>query len=341
MTQRNLTLFDEGGLKYGPYEDSQPNLDTNITYVKVTVTGGIWILYDRVQYNTSISGGGSSDIVVIKNPVESMSLTESFNPGSLRRCEDNRDSCTVFEHNNYGGKSGQYTEACFDVSSAFPSNNPVGASSMIIWPNKDWELFTKANFQGGTMSTENAKMYPVCNLLNILYFCCRICCAMNVTIHVAVRTAFSLVTVTGVIGNILVCLVVLLNKPMRTPMNYLLVNLAISDMMLLVFFSPTFIFRDVYTHPVGLTGDVLCVLLTGESFAWMGGYASACFLVAIAIERHYAVTKPYHHGSSITRKKLKILVARSSSTEGTYPGSCPGVDEASRPPGCFPTNHVV
>ncbi|XP_020905365.1 thyrotropin-releasing hormone receptor-like [Exaiptasia diaphana] len=131
---------------------------------------------------------------------------------------------------------------------------------------------------------------------------------MNVTVHIAVRTAFSLVTVTGIVGNILVCLVVLLNKPMRTPMNYLLVNLAISDMMLLVFFTPTFIFRDAYTHPAGQTGDILCVFLTGESFAWVGGYASSYFLVAIAIERHYAVTKPYVHGYSITRNKLKILV---------------------------------
>ncbi|EDO35479.1 predicted protein, partial [Nematostella vectensis] len=117
-----------------------------------------------------------------------------------------------------------------------------------------------------------------------------------------------MVTVTGVIGNILVILVVLLNKPMRTPMNYLLVNLAISDMLLLVFFSPTFIFRGAYKHPTGRTGDVLCVLLTGESFAWMGGYASAYFLVAIAIERYYAVTRPHRFGASITKHRLKLLV---------------------------------
>ncbi|KAK3712746.1 hypothetical protein QZH41_013199 [Actinostola sp. cb2023] len=152
MAQRNLTLFDESGLKY-VYGDSQPNLDPNVKYVKVSVMYGIWILYRNAEYNDAICGGGSSDIVVIKNPVESMSLSEGFSPGSLRRCEDNRDVCTVFEYNNYGGSSKQYTEACFDVSSDFPSNNPAGASSMIIWPNKDWQLFTKPNLQGG--STRN------------------------------------------------------------------------------------------------------------------------------------------------------------------------------------------
>lgn len=132
---------------------------------------------------------------------------------------------------------------------------------------------------------------------------------MRINVHVAVRTAFSLVTITGVTGNILVCLVVLLNKPMRTPMNYLLVNLAISDLLLLVFFSPSFIFRDSFTHPVGSAGDLFCIFITGESFAWMGGYASAYVLVAIAIERYQAVTKPYHHHSnSITSCKLRFLV---------------------------------
>ncbi|KAK3738709.1 hypothetical protein QZH41_006246 [Actinostola sp. cb2023] len=155
MTQRNITLFDERGLKYGPYEDSQSNLDTNITYVKVTVTGGIWILYRNVEYNGSLLGSTSSDVIVIKNVVEGLSLSECFSPGSLKRCENNRDSCTVFEHNYYGGHDMQYTEASFDVGKDFPANNPVGASSMIIWPNKDWELFTKANFQGGSALTKD------------------------------------------------------------------------------------------------------------------------------------------------------------------------------------------
>lgn len=125
--------------------------------------------------------------------------------------------------------------------------------------------------------------------------------------EIAIRTAFSIVTVTGVVGNIFVCLVILLNKPMRTPMNYLLVNLAISDMILLIFFTPTFIFKGAFKHPTGTAGDILCVFVTGESFAWMGGYASASFLVAIAIERYYAVTKP-ENDVSITKDNLKVLV---------------------------------
>ena len=39
----------------------------------------------------------------------------------------------------------------------------------------------------------------------------------------------------NLVGNSLVCLVVLKDKAMRTPMNFLLVNLAVSDMIVGVF----------------------------------------------------------------------------------------------------------
>jgi hypothetical protein len=92
-------------------------------------------------------------------------------------------------------------------------------------------------------------------------------------------------------------------------MNYLLVNLAISDMMLLVFFSPTFIFKGTYSHPVGIVGDIFCSLITGETLAWMGGYVSSAFLLAVSVERYFAVAHPHSYGTSFITKNLKILVA--------------------------------
>ncbi|XP_031554150.1 neuropeptide FF receptor 2-like isoform X2 [Actinia tenebrosa] len=95
---------------------------------------------------------------------------------------------------------------------------------------------------------------------------------------------------------------------MRTPMNYLLVNLAISDITLLLFFTPLFIFRGAFEHPTGTSGDVLCTFITGGTFAWSGGYTSAFFLVAIAIERYFAITRPHDIRKRITMKKLKYVV---------------------------------
>ncbi|KAK3748758.1 hypothetical protein QZH41_020324, partial [Actinostola sp. cb2023] len=110
MAQHNLTLTDKNGLSY-KYEDSSPKLQ-DVIFTKVTVTGGIWILYRKPEYNTSIAGGADSDIIIIQKTVNNQKLV--FSPCSVRRCEDNRDSCTVFEHNNYGGRA-KFLSTVFDL----------------------------------------------------------------------------------------------------------------------------------------------------------------------------------------------------------------------------------
>ena len=91
----------------------------------------------------------------------------------------------------------------------------------------------------------------------------------------------------------------------RTSINYLLVNLAVADMMVAAFFAPQYIFFRTFTHPDGVTGDVLCRLLTDANFGWVGGAASVFTLVAIAIERYYAVVYPYGNKGKLTSRKIK------------------------------------
>ena len=90
-------------------------------------------------------------------------------------------------------------------------------------------------------------------------------------------------------------------------MNYLLINLAIADMTLATFFAPRYIFVHTFTHPDGMTGKVLCVLVTGGNLAWVGSGTSVFTLVAIAIERYHAVVNPL--GAKICKLKvyLKLL----------------------------------
>ena len=61
---------------------------------------------------------------------------------------------------------------------------------------------------------------------------------------------------------------------MRTPMNFLLVNLAVADMTVAVFIAIRYIFTLVFVHPKGEIGDFVCQLLTGEAFTWVGALAS-------------------------------------------------------------------
>ena len=92
----------------------------------------------------------------------------------------------------------------------------------------------------------------------------------------------------------------------RTPINYLLVNLAVADIMFATFLAPTVIFSLALDHPDGTTGSVLCKLVTGGNVAWIGGASSIVTLVIIAIERYYAVVHPFESQRKLTKRRLKV-----------------------------------
>lgn len=92
-------------------------------------------------------------------------------------------------------------------------------------------------------------------------------------------------------------------------MNYLLVNLALADIMLALFIAPPFILIHTFNHPHGMTGTLLCKLLTGGNLMWIGASASAFTLVVIAFERYFAVMYPYSHKGKLTKNKLKVSKA--------------------------------
>ncbi len=89
-------------------------------------------------------------------------------------------------------------------------------------------------------------------------------------------------------------------------MNYLLVNLAIADIVYAAFIGPEVILKFASIHPEGMTGTVLCKLLTGGTVAWIGAASSVVTLVAIAIERYYAVVYPLGNKGKLTERKLKV-----------------------------------
>ncbi|XP_078348513.1 pyroglutamylated RF-amide peptide receptor-like [Oculina patagonica] len=57
-----------------------------------------------------------------------------------------------------------------------------------------------------------------------------------------------------------------------------------------------------------MTGTVLCKLLTHGNVAWIGGAASIITLVAIAIERYYAVVYPFGNKWKLAKTKLKVII---------------------------------
>ena len=62
---------------------------------------------------------------------------------------------------------------------------------------------------------------------------------------------FSSLIVIDITGNVLVCLVVYRTKQMRRPMNYLLANLAVADIVIGLFMLPRHVFHHAFDHPTG------------------------------------------------------------------------------------------
>ncbi|KAL9957205.1 hypothetical protein ACROYT_G038814 [Oculina patagonica] len=99
---------------------------------------------------------------------------------------------------------------------------------------------------------------------------------------------------------------------MRTPINYLLVNLAVADILYATFIAPRVFFKLPFIrHPDGMTGTVLCKLLTDGNVAWVGAASSFVTLIAIAVERYYAVIYPLGTRGKLTIRKLKVTVLSS------------------------------
>ena len=92
----------------------------------------------------------------------------------------------------------------------------------------------------------------------------------------------------------------------RTPINYLLVNLAVADMLYATFITPNTFHRLTSTHPDGMNGTVLCKLMTGGGLAWIPGISSVVTLIAIAPERYFAVNYPAGNIGKLTKRKLKV-----------------------------------
>ena len=96
-------------------------------------------------------------------------------------------------------------------------------------------------------------------------------------------TLWSTVAFLGVIGNLLVCIVILSQAKMKTSINYYLLSLAIADLGVLLLIYPMAVLQ--YLFPFRwLLGKQVCIYLFPTVEIFFG--ASTWSIAAIAIERH-------------------------------------------------------
>jgi len=92
----------------------------------------------------------------------------------------------------------------------------------------------------------------------------------------------------------------------KSPINYLLVNLALADMLYATFIAASTLLRLTSTYRYWVGWTVSCKLLTDGGLAWIAGISSVVTLLAIAAERYYAVMYPVGNVGRLTKRKLKV-----------------------------------
>ena len=103
---------------------------------------------------------------------------------------------------------------------------------------------------------------------------------------------WSTIVLLGVIGNILVCIVILRRPKMKTSMNYYLLSLAIADLGVLLFIFPVVVLK--YLFPFRwLLGKHACYYLYPTVEIFFG--ASIWSITAIAIERYRNIVGAKRH----------------------------------------------
>lgn len=128
-------------------------------------------------------------------------------------------------------------------------------------------------------------------------------------VDIVFAVLYGVVVLVGLIGNCLVITVVHRTRSMHTTTNFLLVNLAVSDVITLLWCPRTYSFAFYPIHPTGTIGDYICKIFTGNAIISVAIASSVLTLTILATERYHALMKPMQTELRLNHERVKYVIA--------------------------------
>ncbi|KAK3584531.1 hypothetical protein CHS0354_039265 [Potamilus streckersoni] len=126
---------------------------------------------------------------------------------------------------------------------------------------------------------------------------------INVT-RILIPVLFGLITILGLVGNILTITVILFHKAIRGITKYPILNLAIADLLYVIFCVP---FKAIYPAlHFWPCGDTFCRIHTYLEYVCY--FASMYILVLVSLDRYIALVHPIKAIILRTKRNCKILL---------------------------------
>lgn len=123
---------------------------------------------------------------------------------------------------------------------------------------------------------------------------------------IPVTLLYTFTFLAGIIGNLLVCIVIVRHSSMHTATNYYLFNLAVSDLVYLLFGLPFEILLFWHQYP-WLFGLPFCKFRSLMTEAC--SYVSVLTIVSFSMERFLAICYPLHSYAMIGLKRAIRIIA--------------------------------
>jgi len=115
---------------------------------------------------------------------------------------------------------------------------------------------------------------------------------------------YSFIFTLGVIGNLYITLAVMCRKEMRgSTTNYFILNLAVSDLGILVVSLPAAVINDYFSWSFGKVACQILIALNDVFFS-----VSICTITVITLERYRAIVMPFKQKMNVKVSKVTIAL---------------------------------